>query len=607
MKMSRVGARESEDAPQASASALIPAAEVQAQLNQILASPEFRRSARLQRFLRSAVERTLAGEIELLKEYIVGREVFDRGADYDPRVDSIVRVEAQRLRRKLREYYQTHGRTDPILITFHSGSYVPTLARAAHLHPALVGADAERVVALTRPDPRTVAVLPFSNLSPEPEQDYFCDGITEDIINALSSIPDLQVIGRTSLFALKRTQDPHEIGARLGAGTIIEGTVRKAGELLRVSARIVDSETGHARWSQAFDRKTTDVFSIEDEISRSIAENLRVTLGSGRQLEWRHKAPNTDAYILYLKARQAWNVATPEGFFGAIKQFNRAISLYPDYAPPYAGLANTYSWLAIFGVLRPKEGFAKGKHAALEALRLDPALAQAHAALGMATFFFDWDWHAGLTLLEKALALQPSYARNHQVYGAFLLVLGRVEEAVASLKQAVLLDPLSFRMNRMLGFAYYLQRRATEAEMWLRAAIALEPDSVETYSMLARLHLCNHRYEDALNEALKCQMGSPSAVALSILGESMARNGDVAGAKRMLERLSGMSSVGYVDPLDSAFIHLALGDAGAALESLGKSLEERSTRALVLNVDPAFDEIRADSRFQNLVSSLRLP
>jgi len=188
MKMSLAGSRDAKDASPGP----IPAAEIQDQVNHILASAEFRRSTRLQRFLRLAVERSLAGEIEQMKEYIVGREVFDRGADYDPNVDSIVRVEAQRLRRKLREYYQTRGRKDPILITFPSGSYVPVFARVAQAEPALVATDAERVVTLTRPNPRTVAVLPFSNLSPEPEQEYFCDGITEDIINAISSIPKLK-------------------------------------------------------------------------------------------------------------------------------------------------------------------------------------------------------------------------------------------------------------------------------------------------------------------------------------------------------------------------------------------------------------------------------
>jgi serine/threonine-protein kinase len=599
MKMSPAGSRDSKDASSVS----IPAAEVQDQVNRILASPEFRRSARLQRFLRLAVERTLAGEIDQMKEYIVGREVFDRGADYDPGVDSIVRVEAQRLRRKLREYYQTHGCQDPILITFQSGSYVPAFARVVHPEPALVAAEPERVVTLVRPNPRTVAVLPFSNLSPEPEQEYFCDGITEDIINAVSSIPKLQVIGRTSLFALKRIEDPHEIGIRLGAGTIIEGTVRKAGELLRVSARIIDSGTRRVKWSHVFDRKASDVFSIENEIASSIAHALRAVW----QPEWIQKAPSTEAYVLYLKGRQAWNQLSLKGYQSAIEQFNYAISLYPDYAAPYAGLADAHTWLALWGMMRPREALPKGKHAALEALRLDPASAQAHSSLAAAKFFFDWDWQESLRLSNAALELQPSYLDGLHIYGTCLFFLGRFEEARACLEPAVRLDPLSFRMNRTMGSLCYLRGRASEAERWLEAAIALEPDSTESHYLLARLYLQQHRYDAALNEALKCQKDPPSALALGILGVALKRNGDEAGAWSTVERLAAMSSVEYVDPLASALVHVALGNSDAALECLETSLVERSPAALLLNVDPLFDEIRSDPRFQSLVSSLKFP
>jgi len=597
MKTSLAGSRDSKDASPAP----IPAAEVRDQLSHILASPEFRRSVRLQRFLRLAVERSLTGEIDQLKEYIVGREVFDRGADYDPSVDSIVRVEAQRLRRKLREYYQVHGRKDPILITFPSGSYVPAFVRVAHPEPALLAAESERVVTLARPNPRTVAVLPFSNLSPEPEQEYFCDGITEDIINAISSIPKLQVIGRTSLFALKRSEDPHELGIRLGAGTIVEGTVRKAGELLRVSARIIDSGTRRVRWSQVFDRKTGDVFSIENEIARSVARALRAVW----QPEWIYKAPSTEAYVLYLKGRQAWNQLSWKGYQSAIEQFSHAISLHPDFAAPYAGLADAYTWLALWGMMRPREALPRGKHAALEALRLDPASAQAHSSLAVAKFFFDWDWQESMVLSKRALELQPSYLDGLHISGTCLTFLGHFEEARACLEPAVHLDPLSFRMNRTLGTLCYLQGSANEAERWLEAAIALEPDSTESHYLMARLHLQQRRYEAALNEARQCQNDPSSALALGILGVALTRNGDQAGALSTVERLAKMSSVGYVDPLASALVHVALGNSDAALECLGNSLVERSPGALLLNVDPLFDEIRSDPRFQHLVSSLK--
>jgi adenylate cyclase len=599
MKMSLVSPRDSKDASPAP----IPAAEVQEQLNRVLASPEFRRSARLQRFLQLTIERSLAGEDDQIKEYIVGREVFDRGADYDPNVDSIVRVEAQRLRRKLREYYQTHGDKDPILITFPSGSYVPAFARVTHSEPAAVTAEVEGVVTLVRPNPRMVAVLPFSNLSPEPEQDYFCDGITEDIINAISSIPKLQVIGRTSLFALKRIEDPHEIGIRLGAGTIIEGTVRKAGELLRISARITDSRTRRVRWSQVFDRKTSDVFSIETEIARAIARALRAAW----QPESIQQAPSTEAYIVYLKGRQAWNQMTRRGYQSAIEQFSQVISLYPDFAAPHAGLADTHTWLALWGMARPRDALQIGKRAALEALRLDPASAQAHASLAAVKFFLDWDWQESLALSKRALELQPCYLEGLQIYGSCLFFLGRFEEARSCLEPAVHLDPLSFRMNRTLGTLCYLQGRADEAERCLQAAIALEPDSMESRYLLATLYLQQRRYDAALNEALRCQKDPSSALGLGILGAALARKGDVAGALSTVKRLAEMSSVGYVDPLASALVYIALGNSDAALECIGNSLVERSPFALLLNVDPQFDEIRSDSRFQHLVSSLKFP
>jgi len=596
-KMSRAGFRDSKDASPAA----ISAAEVQEQVNHILVSPEFRRSTRLQRFLRLAVDRSLAGEIDQLKEYIVGREVFDRGADYDPSVDSIVRVEAQRLRRKLREYYHTHGRKDPILITFQLGSYVPAFARVAHPEPSVLSAEAERVVILARPNPRTVAVLPFLNLSPEPEQEYFCDGITEDIICAISSIPKLQVIGRTSLFALRRIEDPHEIGIRLGAGTIIEGTVRKAGELLRISARISDSQTRRVRWSQVFDRKTSDVFSIENEIARSVAHALRAVW----QPEWIQKAPSTEAYVLYLKGRQAWNQMSRTGYQSAIEHFSQAISLYPDFAAPHAGLADAYTWLALWGMMRPREALLRGKHAAVEAVRLDPASAQAHSSLAAAKFFFDWNWTESMVLSKRALELQPCYLDGLQIYGTCLFFLGHFEDAQACLEAAVQLDPLSFRMNRTLGTLCYLQGRSNEAERWLEAAIALEPDSMESHYLLASLRLQQRRYDAALSEALECQKEPSGALGLGILGVALTRNGDEAGALSTVKRLAEMSSLGYVDPLASALVHVALGNFDSALDCLGKSLLERSPHALLLNVDPLFDEIRSDPRFQNLVSSLK--
>jgi tetratricopeptide (TPR) repeat protein len=238
---------------------------------------------------------------------------------------------------------------------------------------------------------------------------------------------------------------------------------------------------------------------------------------------------------------------------------------------------------------------------------LDPASAQAHSSLAASKFFFDWDWQESMVLLKRALELQPCYLDGLHLYGTCLFFLGHFEEARACLEPAVQLDPLSFRMNRTLGTLCYLQGRADEAERWLEAAIALEPDSMESHYLLVRLHLQQGRYDAALNEMLKCRKDPQGALGLGILGVVLSRNGDKAGALSALERLAEMSSVGYVDPLTSALVHVALGNFEAALECLENSLAERSPHALLLKVDPLFAEIRSESRFQNLVSSLKFP
>ncbi len=581
--------------------ARVSAAEVQDQLERILASRGFRGSARLQRFLRLAVERTLAGQTDQLKEYSVGRDAFDRGVDYDPRADSIVRVEAQRLRRKLREYYRAAGADDPVVIHLSPGSYVPEFKRT--LRPSAdIPVDAPVAATLAPLDPRTVAVLPFSNLSLEPAQQYFCDGITEDIINALTPIGDLQVIGRTSMFALKRgIHDPREIGARLGAGTIVEGSVRKAGKMLRVSAKIIDSETRQTTWSQVFDRKTQDLFAIEDEIAHSIAGTLRVTLRPSLPPEASHEAPSVQAHVLYLRGRQAWNRVTRAGFKSAIDLFSRAISLYPEYAPPYAGLADAYFWFSWWEMMRPKEALAKCKNAALEASRLDPGSAAAHASLGAATFFFEKRHSEGLALLQKSIDLQPSCATAHQICGICLVALRRFEEGLTHLQRAVQLDPLSIRTNRSLGVGYYFLGRAKEAEQYFEAAIALDPEALDSHHLLARLYLQEGQIEKALHEARKIDRRRPGAVPLSILGVCLARSGDEAGAMRILKRLAKMSAADYVDPLASAFIEAALGNSTAAIGWIRKSLEEGSPLAALVNVDPLFEELRSDPRFYESV------
>jgi adenylate cyclase len=571
--------------------------EILQEADRISASQCFRNSQRLQRFINFAVQSAVHGSLDLLKEYVLGREVFDRDSDYDPRLDSIVRVEAQRLRRKLREYYETEGAADPVLITFQAGSYVPGFAYRESLPPAWSTGTKEQL------DPRTVAVLPFLNLSPEPDQEYFCDGITEDVIYMLSRSPELNVIGRASTFTFKSTNcDLREIGSRLRAGTLLEGSVRSSGNQLRISAAMLDSETGHVKWANSFDVALGEVFAIQEEIARAIATALRVRITAGGQGKLARGAPDIEAYLLYLKGRQAWNEMNVSAYRTSIRHYERAISLYPEYAAPYVGLADAYCYLALWSGMRPRAALPKAQDAALKAIQLDDDLPHAYTAAAAARLFYEWDWHGALAMAKNSTVREPCYGFGWHVYGSCLLAGGKSEEALACFQRAVELDPLSVRANRSLGWVLYLQRRYDDAEKHLTAAVTLAPNSSETRCLLAHLFVQQDCIPDALDQARRCQDTPPNPVTLGALAVCLARAGQSAEATHVVGQLLEMSTADYVDPYILVQAYLALADVSKALEFTDKMLEERTPHAVFLDIDPAFDLIRADPKFGEIVS-----
>ncbi|HZS55571.1 MAG TPA: hypothetical protein VFA65_14315, partial [Bryobacteraceae bacterium] len=482
--------------------------DVLAELERVLQSRYFRNAERLRRFLKFAVECTLEGNIDRLKESVLGRAVFDRGSKYDPRTDSIVRVESQRLRKRLREYYEVEGRADPVSIVFQPGSYVPAFAYLTNAHLCSHADQGERPAARLL-NPQTVAVLPLSNLSMDPEQEYFCDGITDDIIYALSRLPGLNVIGHSSVFALKGAgQDAREIGGRLGAGTVIDGSVRKSGSRLKIFAEMLDASTGEVRWAATYDRTLDGLFAVEEEIAQSVARVLQLTLAPVLRSLIRG-APNMDAYLLYLQGLHAWNRMSADGYRTAAEIFERAISLFPAYASPYAGLADAYSYLAFWGYARPCDVLPKAQRSALQALNLDSSLPHANSALAAVTAFYEWKWEDGVSLARRAIELEPSYAFGQQIYGCCLLARGEMEQACARFERGVALDPLSVRAHRMLGWALYLRQRPSNAEKWLQAALLLDREPSQTHYLLARLYMSESRLGPALEQARQCQTEPP--------------------------------------------------------------------------------------------------
>jgi len=580
--------------------------EIDAQLERIFKSPGFRNSQRLRRFLEFTVRCVLSGAIDQIKESVIGRTVFDRGSRYDPRIDSIVRVESQRLRRKLEEYYATEGLRDHVSIAFEPGSYVPIVSYAAPERGSQREEDgSER--ACSELSPQTIAVLPFDNQCSDPEQEYFCDGVTEEIIFALSTVPGLNVIGRTSVFALKGlARDARTTGARLAAGTVISGSVRKVGTRLRIFVEMVDAATGEVRWIKSFDRVTAEnLFEIEEEIAHSIAGALQKTLAPTMSRRIVSGAPNMEAYLLYLKGRHRWNDMSAEGYRSAIQIFERAITLFPSYAAAYAGLADAHSHLAVWGGARPREAFPKAEEAARQALQLNPLLPHAYSALATSQAFYQWKWEEGTGLAKKATEMEPSYAFGQQIYGLCLLAKGELDDARTCLERAVALDPLSQRANRLLGAALYLERRFSGAENWLQAALTFDPQSLYTRYMLVHVYLNQHRYDDALNLARTCETNPPDPLSLGALGACFGYLGRKEEAYEVLAKLAALAKSGYIDPLAEGQVQISLGNVDLAVECVGRCLDARTLFAAFFHLDPMFDSLREIPKFNELISKLR--
>lgn len=579
--------------------------QIRTQLEKILTSSLFVRSERLCRFLRLTVGLAISGDTRHIKEYMLGRDVFDRGPDYDPRADSIVRVEARRLRKKLQEYYADFGPGDPVLIEFPPGSYVPAFQyRAAAPHQPTPMAVAE-----SRPmNPLTVAVLPFLNLSPDPDQDFFCDGITEEILNTLTTVPQLNVVARTSVFRFKgKTPDVREIGKQLHAGTVIEGSVRKAENRLRISAQVIDASLGVLLWSGSFDREISDVFAVQDEIARAIADSLHVTLAAhvnGVPMAARQRA--LEAYTVLLKGRHFWNQVSQEGTAAALAEFTHAISLDPDFAPPYVALADAYTKITFWCAVPPGQGIARARHAAREAIRLDGSLGEAYALLGAIACSYDWNWEEGSRLLSRAIELQPSSMVAVSYDALRLVFLGRFEEARIRVERSSELDPLSPWSFRNQSWYYYFQGQYQLAADAMKNALALDPDFREGQFLFAYAYLRQSRYADAIAQLEALPEGAYSATKWGALGEAYACSGDLGAAADALSKLDALASTGYVSPINRVWIYAGLREWDHVFEHLEQAYSEHSLWLSSIRIDPRFDPIRSDPRMANLLARINL-
>ncbi len=563
-------------------------------------------SERLCRFLRLTVERALGGRAAQIKEYTLGREVFDRDAQFDPRVDSIVRVEAARLRRKLREYYQTAGWDDPVVIGFPKGGYIPEFRYAA---PPGQSSTSPSMPAAVEPQPlnsHTVAVLPFVNLSADPAQEYFCEGITEEILNTLARVPQLKVLARTSVFHFKgKGLDVRDIGRQLGAGTVIEGSVRTAGKHVRVAAKAIDAETGVLRWSGSFDRELDEVFAVQDEIARAIADSLRVSLAPSTQSALLSRR-NMEAYTAYLKGCHFWNQVSEGGVQAALNQFTRALALFPDHAPSHASLANAYAHLTFWSVIPPSEGLPIARREAEEALRLDDGLSGAYAVLGMIVSCCEWQWEEGGRLLRRAIELQPSNMTAQTYYALHQLCRGQFVDVAETLERSWKLDPFSPWSFRNQGWYHYFQEQYDQAIEVLNTALKLDPKFREAQYMLASSYLRKGEYSRAIAEFEALPAGGFSAARWASLGEAQALAGDTAAARETLEVLKKLASTEYVSPINRLTVYAGLGDWDHMFAEMEQAYRDHCPWMCLIKVDPRYKRIRSDPRFVDILKRVHL-
>jgi len=584
-------------APQASS----PAPEtIRAQVEKIISSRGFARSGRLSRFLTFAVEQTLAGRSEQLKEQSLGLEVFDRKTDYDPRIDPIVRVEARRLRAKLKAYYTSPGRRDGIVIAFPKGTYVPVFrCRGA------ATAGAPRV----EPLEKSIAVLPFANLTPGAGDDYFSDGLAEELIHLLTRIPGLRVVAWGSASRLRgREQDLAGIRQQLKVGCVLRGSVRRTLVRVRVTAQLIDAESGSYLWSEAYDRELQNVFAIQEEMARAIVDTLQLRLSSQFGAGVVRKPPPLKCYNFCLQGRFHANKRTAEGLRKSIACYAQAIAADGTCAEAYAGLADAYSLQADYGFVDPAEAIPQARSAAEQALAIDPQSAEANVSLAFIRSLFDWDWVGAEPLYRRAIALNPGYARAHHWFGLdYLALLGRLDEAYAEGLAAHHLDPLSQILREGCGYIHMLRREFDSALNVYRELTDLDPSFYKGYSSLGRLLNLMERYEEAIDMFQRAlALGGPVPSILSALGQTLAQAGRKAEAQKYLDKLEAMRKTQWVPNSCFAIVHLGLGDHAASLGYFEAACEGRELAVTSLKVHPMYDPLRSDRRFTELLRRMRL-
>jgi TolB-like protein/DNA-binding winged helix-turn-helix (wHTH) protein/Flp pilus assembly protein TadD len=457
---------------------------------------------------------------------------------------------------------------------------------------------------------RSLAVLPFESLSSDATQDYFADGMTDELISNLGQISALRVISRTSVMVYKHARKPlPEIARELNVDAVVEGTVLRSGDRVRITAQLIDASSDKHLWSQSYEGELRDTLALQSKVASAIADQIQINLNPQEQAALNNaRVVNPDAYLSYLKGRYFWNKRTADGLKVALAYFNQAIDEDPKYAQPLSGLADTYALLGDwqYAVMTPKEALPKAKTAATKALELDSTLGEAHNSLAFCLDGFDWDFESAGKEFRRAIELNPGYATAHHWYAWHLSLLGRYDEALTEMRKAENLDPLSLIINSDLAELLALAHFYDESIQQSRKTIEMDPSFALAHNHLGQAYLQKHMNEEAVAELQKAvQLSGGNATCIANLARAYVASGRRDEAEKLLDGLKKRSNPSHLLASEIAVIYASLGDSDQAMNWLEKGYEDRFNPGVLLR--PGFDSIRSDPRFEDLVRRVGLP
>lgn len=477
-----------------------------------------------------------------------------------------------------------------------------TLARIGRREPPPAWGKAEYAGSL--------AVLPLANLSSDPDEQYFADGVTEELITNLAKIRGVRVIARTSVAPFQGKGQPvSEIARKLKVSAVVEGSVLRSGQKIRINVALIEAPTERRLWVKSYERELHDILTLQGELARAIAREIQVELTPQESVRLdRTRQVDPEAYQAYLKGRYHWNKRSEEGLEKGIAYFQQALDKDSTYASAYAGLADCYGLLGVYNFRPPTEVMPAAKAAATAALAIDEGIADPHASLGFTHFLYDWDWPAAESELRRALELNPGYAQAHQWYGVYLIAMARVAEGIAEIERAQELDPLSLSISENLGWARYCARQYDRAVEQFRKTLDLDPNYVHALRYLGLCYLQMGLPGEALAALSRARSVSRAESEIEAdLALAYAIAGRTSEARRTLARLKKLSGEKYVSAYLIGSFYTGLAEKDQALRWLKKAHQERSANLVFLNADPLFDGLRSDNRFQELVRRIGLP